>query len=223
MAVGRRIEDQTLILIAAAGLPLYELERIFHHPADIALAAELHVALGPGHHLTDRIQMSHIGTGYTGCQRSCASVGKEVQHLRHGSLRSGCSLHQAGSIGIDEFPVRSLLGEHAYMLERSEAETQIELRTLRRAFITDYPLFRHLAQHDPGAAVLLAGLAETGARLEFSLSHTPPLGIRKTLAPERLGLRADGIIVAEPLQLRKVAGVDQFVVFPLCRWLFDVH
>ena len=84
-------------------------------------------------------------------------------------------------------------------------------------------MLRHLAEHNPSAAVFLASLAEACARLEFSLGETIPLCIRKALVPERLGLRTYGHILTKALQLIEIAGVDKLIVLPLCRWLFDVH
>ena len=74
----------------------------------------------------------------------------------------------AGAFTIDKVPVGSLLREHSHMLETRESETQAE------GIVSYPPLVVHLAKALPGAAVLLARLAEAGAGLEPSVSQTVP-------------------------------------------------
>ena len=78
-------------------------------------------------------------------------------------------------------------------------------------------------EHRPSAAVLLPGLAETGARLEFSVGDPFPVSFGKILRPQCLRLGPYGHIRSEALELREISRIDQFIILPGCRWLFNRH
>ena len=66
----------------------------------------------------------------------------------------------------------------------------------------------------PGAAVFLAGLAETGAGLESHRRQLVPLGRLHRRGPESLGLRTNHGVLAETFQFKTVAAVEKGVVAP---------
>jgi hypothetical protein len=73
----------------------------------------------------------------------------------------------------------------------------------------------HPVKPFPGAAVLLAGLAEAGAGTKTGMRKTVPLGLRKTLVPQSLGLRPRQDIRTKALQLLARAAVDQLIILPI--------
>ena len=87
MAVGRRIEDDAVVAVAAARLAPGEFHGVLHHPADTVQAAVLHVAAGPGDDLPDGVQVGHVSAGRLGGKRRRAGVGEEVEHAGRAAFR----------------------------------------------------------------------------------------------------------------------------------------
>ena len=81
MAVGRGIQDDAVVLVAAFGFALGELEGIFHHPAHAVQAAAFHVLAGPRDYLAHGVQVGDIGPGAFGGKRCGSRVGKEVEYF----------------------------------------------------------------------------------------------------------------------------------------------
>ncbi len=164
--------------------------------------------------------MSDVGSGRLGGERGRAGVCEEVQHL---GARPPFGLrlpYEPARMFVYVLPVGRLLGKYAYMLERSESQTQPEVETYLCTAVADIPLIVHLLQTLPGAAVFLSGLAETGARREARMHEPGPFGFAHGLVPEclRLGTRHD--VTAVALQLLTSAGINDLVVLPgRCRIL----
>jgi hypothetical protein len=86
-AIGRWIEDYSLVFIASPGFPLDELHGVVHHPADPFQSGGFHVVLGPGHHLLHRIEVCHIRSCSTASHTCRSGVGKQVENFGFGSRK----------------------------------------------------------------------------------------------------------------------------------------
>ena len=169
-------------------------------------------------------------TSAPAAQRGGAGVREQVQHLGRAHPVRLADASQAQGFPVDELPVGRLLREHAHVLEGGETEAQgdvqvrgrMGLRVLR-AVVGDAPLVVHLADLLPGAAVLLAGLAEAGAGAEDHVALALPLALGERRGPQGLRLRAPEHVLAEAFQLLAASRVDQLVVFPIFRRVFDGH
>ena len=100
---------------------------------------------------------------------------------------------------------RMMLREYAHVLERGQAEPQCEIKPLLRPAVPYIPLVISPFQSLPGAAVLLASLAEPCSRTEAGMCRPLPFSCRQCLGPQCLGLRPYHIVVAESLKLLPVA------------------
>ena len=79
-AVRRRIHNDSIVMIAAADLTLYEFYAIIHDPADrrVLKAAGLRVLLCPGDHALGGVNRGHGSSGFRSCQCCSSGVGEEV-------------------------------------------------------------------------------------------------------------------------------------------------
>ena len=86
-SVGRRIHDNSVIMISTADFPLHEFDAVVYNPADGGLrkAGGAGVFLSPGHHALGGVYMGYMGAGLGGCQRGASRVGEQVQHLNGAS------------------------------------------------------------------------------------------------------------------------------------------
>jgi hypothetical protein len=116
------------------------------------------------------------------------------------------------------------------VLEGGEAEAQGDVQVGRGvrlgvllSVVGDAPLVLHLAEAVPGAAVLLAGLAEACAGAEDHVAEALPLAFGEGRRPQGLGFRAAEHILSEALQLLAAARVHEFIVFPVRGGVFDGH
>ena len=100
------------------------------------------------------------------------------------------------------------------MLEGRQPETQTEIQPTLQPLIGYIPLVIHLAKPVPGAAVLLAGLSETGSGGETGVGQPLPFRFRQGLVPEGLRFGTGQVIAAETFQLFEGTGIDKFVVLP---------
>ena len=112
--------------------------------------------------------MGHVGTGSLRRERCGSRVGEEIQHARL-AARRGQALHLA----VDEVPVGGLLREDPDVLEGGQAEAQLDVQAVPVG-IADEPLVIHRLLAAPGAAVLLAGLAEARAGGEHGVAEFRP-------------------------------------------------
>ena len=174
--------------------------------------------------------MCDVGARGLRGQRGGARVGEQVQHL--GGAHPVClaDAAQPQRLLVDELPVGRLFGEHAHVLEGSEAEAQGDVQVRGRvclrvllSVVGDAPLVIHLAEFLPGAAVLLAGLAEAGAGTEHHVALSPPFALGERRRPQGLRLRTPEHVLAEALQFLAASRVDQLIVFPVFRRVFDGH
>ena len=222
VAVCGGIEDYAVVDMAAPGLALREFHGVFHHPADVLQTGGVHVLPGPVHHLAHRVQMGDVCAGSPCGQRRPAGVREQIQHFG-GADSSGfkavspqilCSRKPLlpGYAGIDVLPVRSLFREDAHVLESGEPQPHAQPEAL--AWILHEPLVGHLPEPFPGAAVFLAGLAESGSGLETHRGYPLPVSLAHGGCPEGLGLRAYHCVFAETLQFETVAAVEERVIFP---------
>ena len=93
VAVGRRIQYDSIVLIAAAGFPLGKLEGVLNHPANAVQAASFHIFTRPGDYLAHGIQMGDIGPCALGGKGGGSGVCKEVQDL--GGWKAVCLVDTA--------------------------------------------------------------------------------------------------------------------------------
>ena len=174
--------------------------------------------------------MRDVGARGLGGQRGGAGVREQIQHLGRAHPVRLADAPQAPGLPVDELPVGGLLGKNAHVLEGGEAEAQGDVQVrgrvrlrVRGAVVGDSPLVVHLADFLPGAAVLLAGLAEAGARPEHHVALALPFALRERRRPQGLRLRTPEHVLAEALQLLAASRVDQLIVFPVFRRVFDGH
>lgn len=82
-AVGRRIHDNGIVMIAAADLTLYEFYAVIDDPADrrIAQSGRTCIFLCPGDHALGGIYVCNARSGSGSGKRSTAGIGKEVQNF----------------------------------------------------------------------------------------------------------------------------------------------
>ena len=123
VSVGRRIQDNAVVLVAALGLPFGKLKGIFHHPANPVQAAALHVLAGPGDYLTHGVQVGDIGPGTLGGERCRTRVSKQVQDFGSRQAVGFVDAGKARCLCIDKLPVGGLLREHTHVLEGREAQS----------------------------------------------------------------------------------------------------
>lgn len=218
-SVGRRVEDDAGIAVAAAHLALHEFQRILHDPAHPVQPAPLHVLARPGHHLPHRIHVRHLGPGRPGRERRAARIGEQVQHLRHAfrplaAPRGRTAAGQLPAAVVDEIPVGGLLGKNPDVLERRQRQPHPEAHP--PAGILHCPAVGHTGRKAPLAALLAASVAS-----ERSVGP-PPLRLRQRPPPDGLRLRTARDEAAETLQFLEIARIEQFVI-PECGGQLHLH
>ena len=86
-AVGRRIHDDRVIMVAAADLTLYEFDTVVHDPADRSVleTGGNRIFLCPGNHTLRSVYMCNACSCCSSGKGSATGVGEEVQHFDRAS------------------------------------------------------------------------------------------------------------------------------------------
>ena len=185
-AIGRRIHDDTVIVIAAADLALYKFSAVIHEPADrrIAQAGGCGIFLCPSDHALRGIDVCDSRACLGCCKGGTACVGEEIQHLDRAA-------------GIFDFfrepvPVCGLLREKTGVLEAEGLELEGKL------LVVDAPLLWKIKKL-PLSATLLAAVIMAVRML--------PAVLLSWRIPDDLRIRAHEQVIAPALQLFSTGGI----------------
>ena len=192
-SVGRRIHDNSVVVIAAPDFPLHKFDAVVNDPADggIGKIGGTGIFLGPGYHSLGGIHVSDMGACLGGRQGCASGVGKQVENFYRSS---GLSYLLSKPV-----PVRGLLRKQAGMLEAEGLQVEGQFS------VADGPLLGQIEEFP---------LASTTVASVIMAVHPLPSLVPLRRIPDNLGIRPDKQILAPALQLFTFGAVYYFIIFP---------
>ena len=117
-----RVEDHGVVAALPTELAAEKLVHVVHDPADrtVLQPVQRGVVARPLHHAFRGVEVAHLRAALRRRKRTPAGIGKQVQHLRAGSMRA------------DPVPLRALLGEDAEVAEVGAGELEADAGRLDR-------------------------------------------------------------------------------------------
>src|SRR5690606_38331600 len=194
-AIGRRVEQDDIVAVAAALLALRKLHRVLHDPADrpVGKPRDLLVLAGPADCLFRGVDMGDL-RARAGCDEGGKPrIAEQIEHLHRPARSPDQRLHMR--------PVRGLLGKDADMPERGETAEIVDAVVAHRPGFAESRLWK--APTAEPLLVRVAGEDCVGRR---------PFAFGKRRLPYRLAFGAHDAIRPVLLQLPPSAGIEQRVV-----------
>ena len=193
-AVGGRVHDDGIVLVAAANFTFHELCAVFYNPAYRAVndAGRLCIFLRPSNHALCCVNVSYACACLQTCNGSTAGVCKQVQYLN----RATCIANLIHCI----VPVCSLFREQTGMLKVHGLDIKGQI------LIINSPALGQLAL----IPCTTAGVA-TAVRRVASL----PFGVSAGSAPNCLRVGTYQMILSPTFQLFAVRAVQYFKISPV--------